>query len=169
MAQVSPTVRERADVLAHVAGPPVDRDAMAVGSSIWRAAQAMRTHLEHTVLRADDLSWTGFSLLFHLWVSEAMETRALAASIGVSRATVSGVCDTLERRGLARRAGHERDRRLVRLELTPAGRALIEELFPRFNEGESALCGDLTADERRTLASLLRRVVLTATRERADG
>jgi DNA-binding MarR family transcriptional regulator len=160
--QASTFVPEEADVLARVAGLPVDLAAMAVASNIWRAAQAMRTHLERSVLRDEDLSWTGFSLLFNLWVWGAMETRALAGSMGVTRATVSGVCDTLERRDLVRRTGDEQDRRLVRLELTAAGRTTIEELFPRFNEGESALCGDLTADEQQTLASLLRRVVVTA-------
>jgi MarR family 2-MHQ and catechol resistance regulon transcriptional repressor len=162
-------VPEEADVLARVAGLPIDLAAMAAASNIWRAAQAMRAHLERRVLRDEDLSWTGFSLLFNLWVWGAMETRALAASMGVTRATVSGVCDTLERRGLVARAGHEHDRRLVRLELTPAGRALIEALFPRFNQGEAALTAGLSADERETLAALLRRVVVTAKGAEGDG
>ncbi|UGS39087.1 MarR family winged helix-turn-helix transcriptional regulator [Capillimicrobium parvum] len=161
-------VPEEADVLARVAGMDIDHAAMAAASNIWRAAQTMRTHLERQVLRDDDLSWTGFSLLFNLWVWGAMETRALAASMGVTRATVSGVCDTLERRGLVERTGHDRDRRLVRLELTPAGRELIEGVFPRFNAGESALCAGLSRAEQETLADLLRRVVLTVKEAEAD-
>jgi DNA-binding MarR family transcriptional regulator len=160
-------VPEEADVLTRVAGLDIDHAAMAAASNIWRAAQAMRTHLERRVLREDDLSWTGFSLLFNLWVWGGMETRALAASMGVTRATVSGVCDTLERRGLVERAADERDRRLVRLTLTGPGRRLIEAVFPRFNAGESALCAGLTEAEQETLANLLRRVVLTL--KEADG
>jgi DNA-binding MarR family transcriptional regulator len=160
-------VPEEADVLARVADLDIDHSAMAAASNIWRAAQAMRAHLERRVLRDDDLSWTGFSLLFNLWVWGAMETRALAASMGVTRATVSGVCDTLERRGLVERTSHDRDRRLVRLTLTGHGRELIEDVFPRFNAGESALCAGLTQAEQETLAHLLRRVVLTL--KEADG
>jgi MarR family 2-MHQ and catechol resistance regulon transcriptional repressor len=159
---------EEADVLARVAGMPVDLAAMAAAANIWRAAHALRAHLERRVLRRHDLSWAGFSALFNLWVWGAMETRELARSMGVSRATVSGVADTLERRGLARREADLPDRRLVRLALTPAGLRAIETVFPRFNEGEAALTRGLSDDERTTLARLLRRVVREANRLEAD-
>lgn len=158
-------VPEEADVLARVAALPVDLAAMAVAANVWRAAQAVRAHLERTVLRDEELSWAGFSTLFHLWVWGAMETRALAGSMSCSRATVSGVADTLERRGLLARRGHERDGRLVRLELTAAGRRTIEELFPRFNRGEAAVTAGLDAREKATLARLLRRVIVAARQE----
>ncbi len=152
-------VPEEADVLARVAGLPVDFGAMAVGANLWRAAHAVRGELERTVLRPEGLSFTGFSLLFNLWVWGPVQTRALAASMGCSRATVSSVSDTLERRGLIERSGDEHDGRLVQLELTPPGLELIEEVFPRFNAGESALVAGLDEDERRTLAALLRKLV----------
>ena len=152
-------VTEEADVLARVAGLPVDLEAMAVGANLWRAAQAVRGELERTVLRPEGLSFTGFSLLFNLWVWGPLQTRALAASMGCSRATVSSVSDTLERAGLVLRAEHAHDGRLVELALTEPGRALIERVFPRFNAGESALVGGLDAQERATLAELLRKLV----------
>lgn len=152
-------VPEEADVLARVAGLPVDLGAMAVGANLWRAAQAVRGELERTVLRPEGLSFTGFSLLFNLWVWGPAQTRALAASMGCSRATVSSVSDTLQRDGLISRSGDEHDGRLVQLELTPAGLELIEEVFPRFNAGEAALVGGLDEEERRTLAALLRKLV----------
>ena len=160
-------VPEEADVLARVGDLPVDLAAMAVAANVWRAAQALRAHLERTVLRDEDLSWAGFATLFNLWVWGPMETRALAASIGCSRPTITGVAGTLERRALVRRRGDERDRRLVLLELTPSGRRTTEELFPRFNEGESALTRGLDDDEKATLAQLLRRVIATAKEEGA--
>ena len=152
-------VPEEADVLARVAGLPVDLGAMAVGANLFRAAQALRGELERTVLRPEGLSFAGFSLLFNLWVWGPMETRALAGSMGCSRATVSSVSDTLERSGLVARADAEHDGRLVSVGLTAAGRALIEDVFPRFNAGESALVSRLDAEERATLARLLRRLV----------
>lgn len=162
-------VPEEADVLARVGDLPVDLASMAVAANIWRAAQAIRSHLERSVLRADDLSWGGFSVLFNLWVWGPMETRALAASMACSRPTVTGLATTLERRGLVRRDGHERDGRLVVLSLTARGLELIAAVFPRFNEGETAVTRDLGADEKATLAQLLRRVVVTANREAERG
>ena len=157
---------EEADIVARLGDLPVDLAAMAVGSNIWRAAQAMRTRLERTVLRDEQLSWAGFAALFNLWVWGPLETRDLAASMSVARATISGVTDTLARRGLVARSGHAHDRRLVSLTLTDAGRARIEELFPRFNAGEAALVRDLSDEEKATLAALLRRVVHTAKEDR---
>ena len=155
-------VPEEADVLARVGELPVDLAAMAVCSNLFRAAQGVRSHLERTVLRRHDLSWTGFATLFNVWVWGPMETRALASSMGVARPTVTGVVDTLERRGAVRREGDDRDRRLCRIALTPEGERLIEALFPDFNGGEAVLTGALDAEERATLARLLRRLVTTA-------
>ncbi len=159
-------VPEESDVLARVGDMPVDLAAMSVVANVWRAAQAARTRLEREVLRQEDLTWSGFSALFILWVWGPLETRELAASMNCARATISGVSDTLEARGLIARTGDERDRRLVRLALTDTGRARIETLFPRFNEGEARLVRDLSAEEQATLARLLRRVVLTAKEDR---
>jgi len=161
-------VPEEADVLARVAPLPVDLQAMAVMANVWRAAQAQRGHLERRALREEDLSWAGFSVLFNLWVWGPRETREMAHRLDVSRATVTGVADTLERRGLVRRRGDERDRRLVRLELTAAGRRTIEQLFPRFNAGESELVSGLSDDDKHTLARLLRRVIVTAKEAQRD-
>src|SRR5918997_2191499 len=140
-------VPEEADVLARVGDMPIDLAAMSVVANVWRAAQAARTRLEREVLREEDLTWAGFSALFNLWVWGPMETRELAASMNCARATISGVSDTLEARGLITRSGDERDRRLVRLGLTDTGRARIEMLFPRFNQGEARLVRDLSPEE----------------------
>jgi DNA-binding MarR family transcriptional regulator len=162
--RAEPVVAEELDVLARVAELPVDVDleAMAVIANVWRAAQEVRAQLERRVLRPEGVSWGGFSLLFNLWIAgpdHPMETRALAASIGCARPSVSSLCDTLERDGLITRRGDTQDRRLVRVALTAPGRRLIEELFPRFNAGETQLVDGLSAEDRRLLATLLRRLL----------
>ena len=161
-----PIVAEELDVLARVGELPVavDVEAMAVIANVWRAAQEARTQLERRVLRPEGVSWGGFSLLFNLWISgpdHPMETRALAVSMGCARPSVSSLCDTLERAELIAREGDANDRRLVRAALTPAGRRLIEELVPRFNAGETQLVAGLDENDRRQLAVLLRRLLLS--------
>jgi MarR family transcriptional regulator, 2-MHQ and catechol-resistance regulon repressor len=162
--RTEPIVAEELDVLARVAELPVDVDleAMAVIANVWRAAQEVRAQLERRVLRPEGVSWGGFSLLFNLWIWGPMETRALAASMGCARPSVSSLCDTLARDGLITRQGDASDRRLVRAALTPAGRRLIKDLFPRFNAGETGLVAGLDEDERRQLATLLRRLLHSA-------
>ncbi len=158
-ARAEPMIAEELDVLDRVGGLAIDLGAMAVIANVWRAAQAARTELERRVLRPVGISWGGFSLLFNLWISGPMETRALATSMSCARPSVSSLCDTLERAGLVRRHGARRDRRLVRVELTAAGRGTIEALYPRFNAGETELVAGLSADEREQLAALLRRLL----------
>jgi MarR family 2-MHQ and catechol resistance regulon transcriptional repressor len=160
-ARAQPMIAEERDVLERVGGLAIDLDAMAVIANAWRAAQEARTQLERRVLRPEGISWGGFSLLFNLWIWGPMETRALASSMSCARPSVSSLCDTLQRDGLVRRQGDPGDRRLVRVELTPAGRRTIEALYPRFNAGESELVAGLTGDEREQLAALLRRLLLS--------
>jgi MarR family 2-MHQ and catechol resistance regulon transcriptional repressor len=152
-----PLVAEELDVLARIGGLDLDVGATAVIANVWRAAQEVRLRLERDVLRPEGISWGGFSLLFNLWIWGPMETRALAVSMSCARPSVSSLCDTLERVGRVRRFGDVTDRRLVRIELTAAGRQTIEDLYPRFNAGESQLVSAMSPADREQLAGLLRR------------
>jgi DNA-binding MarR family transcriptional regulator len=156
-AHAEPLIAEQLDVLERVGQMPIDAGATAVVATAWRAAQAARSQLERRVLRPEGISWGGFWLLFNLWIWGPMETRALASSMSCARPSVSSLCDTLQRAGLVRRRGDASDRRLVRVELTAAGRTTIEALYPRFNAGEAELVAGLSPEEREQLATLLRR------------
>ena len=97
---------EEVDVLSRTAGSGLDVSAMVVVQDIFRAAAALRSRLEATALQREGLTWSSFTMLFCLWVWGPHETRDLATRMGVSRPTVSGVTDTLERRGRGSRRGH---------------------------------------------------------------
>jgi DNA-binding MarR family transcriptional regulator len=85
-----------------------------------------------------------------------MESRDLAAAVGISRPTSTGIVTTLEGRGFVRRSKTAEDGRLVRVSLTTTGRRKIEQLFPRFNAEEVALTTHLEPEQQEQLASLLR-------------
>jgi DNA-binding MarR family transcriptional regulator len=152
---------EEVDVLARTTGSELDVSAMLVVQDVFRAAAALRSRLEAGALQAEGLTWSSFTMLFCLWVWGAHETRDLALRMGVSRPTVSGVTDTLERRGLVERRVHADDARRRTVALTAAGERTFGELFPRFNAEESLACGGLDAEGRAHLAALLRRLVIT--------
>lgn len=117
-----------------------------------------------TVLRPHDLSWTGFVVLWSVWIFGNPETREVAESAGISKATLSGVVKTLSTRGWLERTQSTSDKRFAHLSLTPAGMTLMAELFPQFNAGEQALVADLDAEELAVLTRALRKVVTTAER-----
>jgi DNA-binding MarR family transcriptional regulator len=97
-----------------------------------------------------------------LWIWGDQQTRHLAEEAGVTKGTLTGVLKTLEKRGLARRRAHGGDGRLVLVSLEPKGLAVIERLFPAFNEGEARVSSSLTEDEKNQLAALLRKIIRSA-------
>jgi MarR family transcriptional regulator, organic hydroperoxide resistance regulator len=149
---------EEVDVLARVASDH-DADAMQVVQNVFRAAAALRGTLERDVLAPHDLSFGAFTLLFCLWVWGPLEVRDAAERMAVSRPTVSGVADTLERRGLIERRDHSADARRRSLALTGAGEQSFAALFPVVNRHEVAACGSLEPEESVELARLLRKLV----------
>jgi MarR family transcriptional regulator, 2-MHQ and catechol-resistance regulon repressor len=151
--------RPELEVMRRASGLPIDELALAVASNIWRAAQGFKLKMEREVLREHNLSFASFSTLFIVWIWGPIETRDIAKSQAVSKATVTSLLITLEKRGLVKRRASKVDRRLVIVKLTDAGRTLIEWLFPKFNQGESEMASVLTASEQDTLAHLLRKIV----------
>jgi MarR family transcriptional regulator, organic hydroperoxide resistance regulator len=137
----------------------VDFSALSLVSNLYRAASAIRRHMEQTVLAPERLSWTAFVTLWVLWIWGEMETRHLAAEANVTKGTLTGVLDTLERRGLLVRRRHEEDRRLISVALTDEGEAIISSVFPRFNAQETIIAGLLTEQQRDEVAGALRQVV----------
>jgi DNA-binding MarR family transcriptional regulator len=135
---------------------PLDYSAMAVASNLFRAATAVRNHFERTVLSENNLSWTAFVVLWVTWIWEPIETRQIALEGGFSKATLTGVLSTLEGRGWLMRERSQADGRLVVVTLTPAGRALMAELFPAFNEQERHIAGPVDPARRDELAEMLR-------------
>jgi DNA-binding MarR family transcriptional regulator len=151
--------RAELEVMGRVSGLPIDELALAVASNLWRASQRFKQKLEREILREHDLSFSSFSTLFIIWIWGPIETREIAKSQAVSKATVTSLLKTLEKRGLVKRRASRSDKRLVLAELTAQGRTTIEWVFPRFNGGEAEVAATLTEAEQLELARLLRKVV----------
>lgn len=143
----------------HVGDLPLDFAAANALSNLFRAANAVRSELTNRVLRQHDMTWTGFVVLWVVWIWDGMETRHVAESADISKATLTGVVKTLEARGLIAREGDDNDRRLVRLRLTPEGISLMEQIYPEFNAVESEIIGQLSERKVATFTKTLRDVV----------
>lgn len=76
---------------------------------------------------------TGISIpewrvLAHLSQGGSMSVRDIHARVDMDKSKVSRAAARLEEAGLVRKLGHDTDRRLVALSLTPAGEALMARL-----------------------------------------
>lgn len=149
------TERQVSERLSHM---KLDFQAMAVTSNLFRAASAVRNHLERTVLATNELSWTAFVVLWVTWIWEPIETRQIAEEGGFSKATLTGVLNTLEGRGLLTREKSKDDGRLVLVSLTTKGRKLMDGLFPEFNKQEQKIAGAVAEKNQVLLADMLRSI-----------
>lgn len=82
----------------------------------------------------------------------------LADHLGVTRATMTGLLDGLERDELIARVDHPQDRRRMKVILTTAGKRYLDQILPDHFRRISALMANLSAGERRQLIQLLNKV-----------
>ena len=155
------SVRAERDVRAAFTGLDLDLRALSTVSNIFRAATAVRNHMENIVLAEHDLSWSAFTTLFVLRVWGETDARSLAAEAGITAATLTGVMKTLEARGLLRRRSDRTDGRRVLVSLTAAGKRVVDQIMPRFNRHEALVTQALTDEESDELARSLRVVLRT--------
>ncbi|MFI6526344.1 MarR family winged helix-turn-helix transcriptional regulator [Streptomyces uncialis] len=83
----------------------------------------------------------------------------LAADLGVSRATVTGLVDGLEREGLVARRPSAEDGRGAVVVLTARGAQRLREMAPEHFARLQEMVGELTVGERAVFLDLLSRVV----------
>lgn len=111
------------------------------------------------LLAPHGLSEGRFVLLFLLdAASEGMAPNALAEQAGVTRATVTGLLDGLEREALIERQANASDRRALHIRLTRKGKQVAKKVFDQHGRWIANLFGNLSAPERQQLAILLDKV-----------
>lgn len=105
------------------------------------------------------LSEGRFVLLFLLQGADTpLSPHQLAERAGVTRATVTGLLDGLERDALLERHSDPADRRRVNVCLTVAGQALAVDLFDQHTQWIRSLFADLSDQERALLSGMLCRI-----------
>ncbi len=82
----------------------------------------------------------------------------LSERIGVTRATTTGLLDTLAKDRHIERRGHKGDRRKLVVRLTDAGRRRLDELLPDYMSELGRLVPNLTEKEHQVLIKLLEKV-----------
>jgi DNA-binding MarR family transcriptional regulator len=87
----------------------------------------------------------------------------LAEMCGVTRATMTGLVDTLERDGLVKREADTHDRRMMTVHLTTKGHAQMSAILPGHFKRIAAIMQPLSSAERRTLTQLLGKIIQHST------
>ncbi len=82
----------------------------------------------------------------------------IAERLIISRATVTGLLDSLEKRGYVRRVPHSSDRRMLLIELTESGRQVAHEFRVVVHRQQNEWLSALSEAEQRQLIEALHRL-----------
>ncbi len=159
-----------ASILAQwrAARPDLDCRPMAVIGQLWRSSQIAMRAVEAN-LRQYDLDMAGFDVLLTLRrqgseqggeqeTGNALTPGELARDMMMSPPAMTNRIDRLVKHGLVERHADADDRRVLRVALTPEGRALANTAVETHLRVEEALISDLTQQEREQLTELLSRI-----------
>ncbi|MET8146078.1 MarR family transcriptional regulator [Sphaerisporangium sp. NPDC005288] len=105
-----------------------------------------------------DLSLTQLRVLGILR-DRTLKMSELADFLGLERSTMSGLVERAERRGLLQRARNPVDSRAIDVSMTAAGLVLAEGVRKDLEHALAPVTSRLNADERRTVARLLQRML----------
>jgi DNA-binding MarR family transcriptional regulator len=119
---------------------------------LWRSTQPRAAKL----LGADDC------------LSGPRAPAELAEAAGVTRATMTGLIDTLERDGFVKREPDPDDRRMMSVSLTAKGERFLNEFLPGHFKVIAELMAPLTEAERKSLVKLLVKVQQHAVAQRTE-
>jgi MarR family transcriptional regulator, 2-MHQ and catechol-resistance regulon repressor len=123
--------------------------------ALGRALQAMKRHVQPHLVKAG-LAMTEFAVLEVLYHKGPLRLGEIRDRILVTSASTTFVVKKLEERRLIRRRASTEDSRVVFGELTPKGRALIDEVFPEHVRQLQHASAGLTVSEKREVSRLLR-------------
>ena len=129
-----------------------------VVTGFFRAESALSAALA-PVFRAHGVSSAGFNVLMILdGAGGPLCPHEVSDRRLVTRGTLTGVLDSLEREGLIRRDPNPADRRSVLLSLTRAGSTRLRRVLPDLRRREAEVLAGFSGDERRLLADLVERL-----------
>lgn len=101
-----------------------------------------------------DLTSVQFAALDAIAQQPGIDQSSLAATIGFDRATIGGVVDRLEGKGLVQRVVSTEDRRARQLQLTPEGVQLLAAVQPVVQALQADILAPLTRAERTAFMAL---------------
>ena len=110
------------------------------------------------LLRPLNVSAAGGLVLGILRDHGPMSPSALGERLIVTRATVTGLVDSLEQHGFVRRSANPTDRRSLVVQITPAGHAVLQELRTIVHRNEKAWLSGLSDPDLRSYIEQLHQI-----------
>ena len=127
-----------------------------IGFLLRKAHQRHRSIFSRSI--GAKIATTQFAALASLYTDGSTSQNHLGRRTAMDSATITGVIDRLQQRGLVATSASPDDDRLSIIDLTIEGRELIEQLLPRGVEISADTLAPLSPSERETLMRLLGKI-----------
>jgi DNA-binding MarR family transcriptional regulator len=149
----------------------VDTDIIYSDQVIVALRRIMRAIDLHSRRLVQDYSLTGPQLLLlqSIMRKEEMSLGELAKTASLSNATVTGIIDRLERRGLVQRRRGSKDRRQVFVRGTESARKILENAPPLLQEKFLAEFSNLDESEKNRILDSLNKIALMMGADKLDA
>ncbi|MBV6762286.1 MULTISPECIES: MarR family winged helix-turn-helix transcriptional regulator [Rhodococcus] len=139
----------------------VDYTAAAIVWHIGRLARLNEKRMEYEVHRPLGWTWGAFRIMSQLYVLGPQEPSQLADSLQLTRPTITGGVDRLERDGYVTRTVQPKNRSRLTIDLTEAGKEAVEEAAGLQHQVELDLVSGLSEEDQSQLSELLTKLFNT--------
>lgn len=136
-------------------------DRVEMAGHVIRRLHQQSTQVFQAQTQAAGLALTSvqFAALDAIAQEPGIDQARLAATIGFDRATIGGVIDRLESKGLLQRVVRSEDRRARQLHLTHEGVRILARSRPVVEALQAQILAPLTASEQRAFLALARKAL----------
>jgi MarR family 2-MHQ and catechol resistance regulon transcriptional repressor len=141
--------------------PQTDASATRVWLVLWRAARAIEQNAVNS-LSSLGLGLSDFAVLELLLHKGPRPVNAIGKRVLLKSGSITAAINRLESKGLVRRTAHPEDQRARVVELTDAGKRLIEAVFQQHSADMEETMSVLRPRERVELVRMLKKVGLWA-------
>jgi DNA-binding MarR family transcriptional regulator len=135
--------------------PRADKLATECVVNLIRTESLVAAELDR-IFRAHGLTGPGYNVLLILaGAGTPLPPYVIGERLLVTRGTVTGLLDSLEKRDLVRRIPHPQDRRMLLVELTGNARPLMRKVARQLLPAQAEMISTLSEQEKETLIGLL--------------
>jgi DNA-binding MarR family transcriptional regulator len=135
--------------------PPYTRSPIALSRRFYQISVARAAEVQ----AAHGIGPLEFAVLIHLTAAPGIDQNTLAARLALDRTSTGALVHGLETKGLVRRGVSSVDRRARVLDLTAKGAALHAKVRPKGEAAQAQILAVLSPAERKSLISMLVRVI----------
>jgi len=131
-----------------------------ITGQIIQAAFEIGRALRTKVMKcADHIHMAQLHTLAFIREKRGITMKELACMLNVTSPSATVFVDRLEKMGFVRRRHDLRDRKIIRLSVTPAGKRILHEKMAEKKKLVSAILSSLSIEDQHTLLKLIRKMI----------